>query len=698
MADRKIIPVLGMHRSGTSAITRGLQVLSVELGDNLMPPAAGNNDKGFWEDLEIVRFNELLLSKLSSSWDRLAPISAEVLLGSAFSNERYEAARLIDTKVNGHDAFAFKDPRTTVLMPFWRCIFDDLELDDRYLIAVRNPLEVARSLHNRDAFSISKGLTLWAKHMLQAVQSTGDKPRIFTSFDAVLKAPFDQLERIALGLDLVRPDPKGAAAIDYSEEFLDTQLRQHLIPKAELKRSDDILPIVVDLYTLMSEWVRAKPDAAIENPEKELARFQAHLDGARPLLVHADQIELDWRRTDRERTDLASAKTKLEERVSGLERERAELQDAQERADAEIDELNDQLLDRAKKVDSLEASIEGTATREKMLNENVTALQAKLDDTESELEELETKSARETEALTTEIRSLETERDEARIRAEDIQQHLSDELADLRARHQADLNALKTEAERLTTERDEIKAANEELERQYADKLEALRARHVLDLNSFKSEVGRITDELVSAKTQFAKDLDEVRTERNASLAKSKERFDSLSNDHNELRERYLKDVKGLKSDNEQLSHDRDELKERYVKEVTELRAENDRLEEQRRSDRDKIGRLQRDRTAEQANHAASEKAAASESNDLRMDLERLRRELERLTQSKDEEINTLRVRAADYRKDLLLTKAESRALRSSTSWRLTKPLRAFGRIVNRPLASKSPAQITKQD
>jgi hypothetical protein len=37
-----LIAVLGMHRSGTSAITRGLTVLGVRLGAKLMPPAVNN--------------------------------------------------------------------------------------------------------------------------------------------------------------------------------------------------------------------------------------------------------------------------------------------------------------------------------------------------------------------------------------------------------------------------------------------------------------------------------------------------------------------------------------------------------------------------------------------------------------------------------------------------------------------------------
>ena len=70
----RIIVVTGPGRSGTSVVTRGLTVLGVDLGGNLMPPKPGVNDKGFWEDLDIFHFNEDMLNKLRYSWDNLMPV------------------------------------------------------------------------------------------------------------------------------------------------------------------------------------------------------------------------------------------------------------------------------------------------------------------------------------------------------------------------------------------------------------------------------------------------------------------------------------------------------------------------------------------------------------------------------------------------------------------------------------------------
>lgn len=64
---QQLVVVLGMHRSGTSVLARGLQVLGVELGERLLPPAA-DNPRGFWEDLDVIGIDERVLAALSRDW------------------------------------------------------------------------------------------------------------------------------------------------------------------------------------------------------------------------------------------------------------------------------------------------------------------------------------------------------------------------------------------------------------------------------------------------------------------------------------------------------------------------------------------------------------------------------------------------------------------------------------------------------
>ena len=119
-----MIVVLGMHRSGTSAITRGLQVLGVGLGDDLLP-AQKDNQKGFWEDTDLNKINEELLHALGADWHTLRPISANDLAGPDIHDFHNRALDIVRRRCRENTIFGFKDPRTAVLLPFWRGVFDE---------------------------------------------------------------------------------------------------------------------------------------------------------------------------------------------------------------------------------------------------------------------------------------------------------------------------------------------------------------------------------------------------------------------------------------------------------------------------------------------------------------------------------------------------------------------------------------------
>ena len=163
--NKPIIVVLGMHRSGTSLTTRMLQVLGVDLGGHLIPPIDGDNDKGFWEDIDINDFDNALLEKVGSSWDRLTLLDENVQTHKLVA-QREAAVSMLKKKMKSAEIFGFKDPRTAILLPFWQTVFQELDLDDSYVIVVRNPINVANSLLERNDMPLEAGILLCAKHMV----------------------------------------------------------------------------------------------------------------------------------------------------------------------------------------------------------------------------------------------------------------------------------------------------------------------------------------------------------------------------------------------------------------------------------------------------------------------------------------------------------------------------------------------------
>ena len=291
MNSCRIVVVLGMHRSGTSVITRGLQVLGVDLGDKLIGSIPGNNEKGFWEDAEINDFNNSLLLKLGSGWDRLNALDEVALLSSDLSSERNLAIALLRGKLRADSTFAFKDPRTAILLPFWQVIFNDLDLSVSYLIAVRNPMEVAESLHRRDGISLLKGLLLWVKYSVAAVRGTQGARRMFVSYAALMQDPLSQLKRIAQVLDLPSPETNQQGLFEYTEEFLSPELRHNVSAVDALLAPGQIPPFVSDFYRFLLQLASDKYPPNGEEVERAWLTIEKHYADFVPLLNKFDQLE-----------------------------------------------------------------------------------------------------------------------------------------------------------------------------------------------------------------------------------------------------------------------------------------------------------------------------------------------------------------------------------------------------------------------
>ncbi|MCI0551346.1 MAG: glycosyl transferase, partial [Anaerolineae bacterium] len=165
-AQKKLVVVLGMHRGGTSALTRGLVALGIELGDHLMS-ALPENPKGYWEDLDIQGLNVDLLSCLGHDWYTLDLISAADLASERAIAVRSRAIELLRQKTADTNIYGIKDPRIARLLPFWQSVFDHLRLEVGYVIAVRNPLSVAHSMKARMKWlEPEKSYYLWLEHMV----------------------------------------------------------------------------------------------------------------------------------------------------------------------------------------------------------------------------------------------------------------------------------------------------------------------------------------------------------------------------------------------------------------------------------------------------------------------------------------------------------------------------------------------------
>lgn len=230
--SRKLLVVLGAHRSGTSLCAAATEVLGADacLGEHY---ANEENRKGFFEHPDIVDFNNRLLAELGGCWDNPLFDGATALTEHQMANWRADASQLM-LRIYGDSPIAvIKDPRICQLLPFWVAVFDQAGYEKQnvfYLHTLRDPVEVALSQQQRTAsnrefyefgWRLAEGASLWCSLTAHSLIASRNLPVFYLSYESLLTAPGKLLEELAAFTGLL-PDP--AAAAEFCDNFVDAAL------------------------------------------------------------------------------------------------------------------------------------------------------------------------------------------------------------------------------------------------------------------------------------------------------------------------------------------------------------------------------------------------------------------------------------------------------------------------------------------
>lgn len=281
--------VLGMHRSGTSAVTQLLALAGATLPQNVMPGDA-HNAKGYFEPWKVALFDDERLRASGSAWDDPFAFPFRPLPAAQERRWKARAASVLAEEYAAAGWPLIKDPRVTVLLPLWRSVLTKAGLAIRCVVPVRHPLAVAGSLRRRDGFTDQKSVLVWTSYMLAAEAYTRDLPRAFVDYDALLADWRGEVRKIevAHGARLPRLTPKAAAAID---AFLTPELR-HNAAEGSLLDLGWAGELAAQVHHAFSS---ANPDtAALDAAAAQLAAWQDKI-GA---LVSPTARDLDARRAD----------------------------------------------------------------------------------------------------------------------------------------------------------------------------------------------------------------------------------------------------------------------------------------------------------------------------------------------------------------------------------------------------------------
>jgi hypothetical protein len=188
-----LVFILGMHRSGTSALTGMLAKAGFAVPSDLMP-ATNANPKGYWESVGIMRVNEDFLAGMESHWTSSLQLPAG---WSQSINSRIWRASLLSIicdSFGGAELPVIKDPRFCTLVTGLEPWLESGLIESTILMPIRHPLEVANSLREAEGIDLNKALRLWIKSIFTTEEATRGYKRKFIVFDELIQKPNKVLE------------------------------------------------------------------------------------------------------------------------------------------------------------------------------------------------------------------------------------------------------------------------------------------------------------------------------------------------------------------------------------------------------------------------------------------------------------------------------------------------------------------------
>ncbi|WP_406814387.1 sulfotransferase family protein [Mycobacterium sp. M23085] len=192
--------VLGMGRSGTSALTRLLSLCGAALPPGMLG-ADATNPRGYWEPRESLLLNGAILYRHGSAW--FDPTLRVLEDGRFDAQEKAVCMAEINAflqKIPAAPLVVIKDLNIVVLSGMWFEAARQAGFDVATVIAVRHPQEVIASLARAMRSSPELAAALWLKGNLLAERHTRGVPRVFVDYANLLEDWRREVARISEGL------------------------------------------------------------------------------------------------------------------------------------------------------------------------------------------------------------------------------------------------------------------------------------------------------------------------------------------------------------------------------------------------------------------------------------------------------------------------------------------------------------------
>lgn len=223
--------VIGMHRSGTSALAGLLHHAGFAMPQSDLIEANHGNLKGHWESRAVYAINNQLLARLGSTWHGLAEFPHDWIDGSPARRWRRDLLDFFKHTLLPDPPPILKDPRFSLLGSAMQPWLVSGSFDPVFLLSVRHPSEVAESLWRRDQISALQSTRLWISYTLAACKLCQERAhRVVVYGDLIGETQTVLLDIIRL----IEPSSEPHLDVQSSIGFVESDLR-HCI-------AEDLMP------------------------------------------------------------------------------------------------------------------------------------------------------------------------------------------------------------------------------------------------------------------------------------------------------------------------------------------------------------------------------------------------------------------------------------------------------------------------
>lgn len=293
---QRAVLVLGAGRSGTSIITRAIQAVGVNLGNDFKPPSR-KNPTGFFEDAALLKLSKRLRRSLGLRPDSLRLLDDSVWTCATIMPYYEEFAKTINDRFGQAPVWGFKYGRTMRLLPFWERLFDEMNISPSYVMAVRNPLSVARSRSKLDAHRGRQEHSdlEWLVNVVPYFDLVRGKNLVVVDYDKLMENPVAQLDRLAVRLEMPLTDQTQKEIQTFSTKFLKRSLQHTHFSVDDLKSARKINVLVRDAYC----WLDRLAEDEIQSTDTGLwdawEKVNSGVSALGPILKRLDMLNRELR-------------------------------------------------------------------------------------------------------------------------------------------------------------------------------------------------------------------------------------------------------------------------------------------------------------------------------------------------------------------------------------------------------------------